>query len=409
MKALVNKVKLAEKFPGAAALLIFIGCCLQYGTISGIGSNCKGIFYTPMAQDLGVPLSSVTLYLTFYGITAALCIPLCEKLYRALPARVSLILLTGFYSATVFLMGNVESTAALYVLGALQGVPGGFLITYPIQQIVAAWYPQRKGTVMGFVAMSSGVAGMLINPLAQSWIQWLGWRAAEHALGILMLITGVAAGLLLKKTPEEGGDASANAGEEQPLHSRAPDAGRSTILAFIAFALIVDLVIAFPQILPSFALSVGETAAFGALLVSSAMFGNIAFKLLLGLLNDHLGVEKTTMLAALPLGSAALIMAFASERPLLLGAAFLGGVVLGIYALQFPLLFRRLCSRSQFERYFSRICAMNSLVGSFSASVLSFGYNCFGSFRPVMLLCAAGMGVCALLGLWFDRRMKAGK
>ena len=71
-------------------MIAVIGCCMLYGAVSGIGANCKGIFYSVVAQDLGVKLPSVTLYSTFYGFAAALTIPISTKLFHRISARIFL-------------------------------------------------------------------------------------------------------------------------------------------------------------------------------------------------------------------------------------------------------------------------------------------------------------------------------
>lgn len=50
-------------------ILIAAACGVLYGINIGLGSNCKGIFFSAIAEEFGVKLSTVTQYLTFYGIT----------------------------------------------------------------------------------------------------------------------------------------------------------------------------------------------------------------------------------------------------------------------------------------------------------------------------------------------------
>ena len=384
-------------------MIAVIGCCMLYGAVSGIGANCKGIFYSVVAQDLGVKLPSVTLYSTFYGFAAALTIPISTKLFHRISARIFLTVQILIYAATEFLMGSVHSIPALYVIGAIQGIPGGFLVLYPLQHIIGNWYPHKKGTLMGIAVMSSGILGVFLNPIASGWITAYGWRATYRLLGLLIAAIGLPATLLmLSKDPQEKGCEAIRVESGGKARQMKADAGTFSLMMYLVFMLLIDLAVSFPQIFPSISLSLGRDAAFGAKLVSIAMVGNILIKLIVGCLNDRIGARLTTIVAAVPIMTGALIMAFATEDALLIAAAFGGGSILSIYSIQFPLLFRELCSRRQFERYYGYTCSINSIVGAFSASALTMVYSEFDSYRPVMICCAAAMAAVVGICIYFE-------
>ena len=388
-------------------ILIAAACGVLYGINIGLGSNCKGIFFSAIAEEFGVKLSTVTQYLTFYGITAALCIPFCTRFFLRFPARISLSCCVILYAGTTYLQGNVWNIPALYLLGALKGIPGGFITTYPMQHIIGNWFPKRKGSILGIVVMAAGAVGMLFNPIIQRWIDLYGWRTANHTVGILMLTTGLIAAAALNKAP-------ANLRDEARQKSKDPEkksvsADKISFRAFalyIGFALLIDLYLCFSQILPSFALSIQKSADFGAFLVSAAMLGNICFKLLLGMLNDILGTERTTIAALIPMALAGLIMAITRMEAFLLIAAFLSGTISATYAILFPLLLRKLCPPHQFTKLFSYTSALNSFAGAFSATALSLVYTLTGSFIPAMWFDFIAMLGCAGACLYIQRKRR---
>lgn len=387
-------------------ILIAVACSVLYGINIGLGSNCKGIFFSAIAEDFGVKLSTVTQYLTFYGITAALCIPLCTHFFLRFPAKISLSCCVILYAGTTYLQGDVQSIPALYVLGALKGIPGGFITTYPMQYIIGNWFPRRKGSVLGIVVTAAGAVGMLFNPIIQEWIDLYGWRTANHTVGILMLTTGLIAAAALNKAPAHMRD-NGNASEKKSVSGKEGDKiSVKAFLLYIGFALLIDLYLCFSQILPSFALSIQKSAEFGAFLVSASMLGNICFKLLLGALNDILGTERATIAALLPMALAGLIMAITRAEAFLLIAAFLSGTISATYAVLFPLLLRKLCPPHQFAKLFSYTSALNSFAGAFSATALSLVYTLTGSFIPAMWFAFAVMLGCAGACLCIQRKRK---
>ena len=379
---------------------VVIGCCLIYAAVTGIGSNCRGIFYAPVAAGLQVSLPEVTTFSTYYGITAAIFMPLCCKFFHKVPAKVSLTLLGLIFGLAEFCLGSVESVSSLYILGSIQGLAGGFLTYYPIQNIIGNWFPERKGTVLGFVLMSSGILGIVLNPLATSWITAYGWRIAYRILALMILLFSVPASLFLMyrepDTPRRGLTGGTPTQAVQSAASQQKVTG-PVLAGLFTFLLIICLSTSLTQHLPNCAISQGKTAAFGAILVSVSMAGNLLGKIVLGPLNDRLGGRITTVIAIIPVIIGCLLLAFCHSDVAMLMGAFPSGLTLSIISLQSPLLFRSCLPSALYDRIYSVVCSINILVGSFSQTVLSLGYAFTGNYELVMMLLSAGLAVCALI------------
>lgn len=385
---------------------IILGCCLLYAAVSGIGGNCKGIFYTPMAETLQVSLSQLTFASTLSGIVSACCMIPCCDFFRKVSARVSLTVMGICYCISQILMGYTDSLQWYYACTCLQGVFSGFLIYYPIQHIIGNWFPQKSGTTLGFVLMSSGIVGMVVNPLATGWIGTFGWRVTYRLLGLFMLLLILPAGLLLlQKGPRE-------LPQEKPqTHSPAATADTASgpsanLFALFALLLFLDLCIALTQHLPSFAVSAGRTAVFGASLVSTAMLGNLMGKIVLGAINDRFGAAVTTVIGMCTVALGCIGMTIDNNAVILLSALFVG-TILSVVTLQIPLIFRRFLSPAVYEKVFPIVCSVNIVVGAASHTVLSLGYNTFQSYKPVFLLAAADMLLCVILTIWMSRRRRS--
>ena len=389
---------------------IILGCCLLYAAVSGIGGNCKGIFYTPMAETLRVSLPQLTFASTLSGIVSACCMIPCCAFFRKVSARVSITVMGTCYCISQILMGFTNSLQWYYVCTCLQGVFSGFLIYYPIQHIVGNWFPQKSGTALGFVLMSSGIVGMIVNPLATSWIESFGWRVTYRLLGLFMLLLVLpAALLLLQKSPREVSQESSQPQAHSP--SFAADTASepsANLFALFALLLFLDLCIALTQHLPSFAVSTGRTAVFGASLVSTAMLGNLIGKIALGTMNDRFGAAVTTVIGICTVALGCVGMTVDSSTVILL-SAFLVGTILSVITLQIPLIFRRFCSPAVYEKVFPVVCSVNIIVGAASHTVLSLGYSAFQSYKPVFLLAAADMVLCIILTIWIGSNRKSSR
>lgn len=382
-----------------SAYKIILGCCLLYAAVSGIGGNCKGVFYTPVAESLQVSLSKLTFASTLGGIVSACCMVPCCNFFKTVSARVSLSVMGVCYGISQILMGYTDSLLWYYGCAIFQGVFSGFLIYYPIQHIIGNWFPKKGGTSLGFVLMSSGIIGMIINPLATNWIEKYGWRTSYQILGGIMLIVILPATLfLLQKEPERIRDESTdNSPVLRALPAKKQHSESSPDLPLLFLLLFCfDLCIAMTQHLPSFAISIGRTATFGASLVSVSMAGNLISKMALGTLNDCFGACVATIIGAFAITAGCFCITLGNDAVIIL-SAFLIGVILSMVALQIPLIFRKYCSADLYEKVFPVVCSVNLVVGAASQTMLSVGFNAFESYIPVFLLAAADMLLCMIL------------
>ena len=384
-----------EKRAKIPAYLSIAGCILLYTAIVGIGSNCRGIFFSPIAKDLNISLSRLTAFYVFYGVAAALATPLCCRLFRRFSISPVLTGMVILYSATVFLMGYAERVEVFYLLAAIQGTVGGFLVYYPAQTIISQWFPERKGTILGVVLTSSGICGAVMNPLLSQWIEAYGWRVSYRIAGGLIFGMGMLASVVcLHWNPPR---------EAQPINrtkAKNPEgipgeSLREVVLLYV-FSLCIALTLGFAQHLPTLALDYGKTAAFGAKLVSASMIGNLVAKLVLGRMNDRLGASFSALigLACAIVGSSLLL--FGSRDALLLVGACSVGVIMALNSMHIPMLPRVLLSADLYDRVYPTICSVVSLVGSTSSMILAVIYDLTGGYRAVTVYVTLVTVVCAV-------------
>lgn len=386
-------------------LIVFLGCCLIYAAITGLGINCRGVFYGPAAEELQVSLTTLTTFSTYYGITAAICMPFFSRLFEKVPARISLSLAVIIFAVAEFFKGSVTNVQMFHIWGAVQGISGGFLTFYPVQTMIGNWFPDKKGTMLGITMMSCGLMGMVANPIVSGWITRLGWRAAYRILALLVLALGLPACFLVHRVPEgyvapektEGGEKGSLRGSVGLI---------SCLFAILA---LLGLPCCMTQHLPNLADTLGETAVFGATMVSCAMAGNVGGKLILGPLNDRLGPQITTALSVVPVIVGYFIVLSAPGRLLMMVGSVLLGMLTAAVAMQIPLLFRGCLTPRAYQMIFPTVCSVNILITSFSPTVLSMGYDLWGGYGKVLLVASAGLALCAVIALGLQLRSRKAK
>lgn len=383
--------------------MAMIGCTMLICSVSGMGTNCKGIFYEPMAVGFGVNMAQVTLVSTLYGIVAALSVPVTCAVYRKASSKTVLPATVFLFCLCNYMMGSADSLTEIYIWGAIQGIPGGFIVFFPVQYIIGNWFPEKKGSVLGLVLMSTGVAGMIFNPVASGWIQSFGWQWAYRAQALIIFLVGFPAALfLLYKNPEEVGfiDPAARnvAADAKTVTAAGETTGLLTVIKLFSLVLMICISYGLVQHLPKYATDAGKTATFGALLVSMTMAGNLAFKIVLGWANDRFGAKKTTLASALSFVAGIALVISGNVQTVMMVGSFLMGAILAMVSLQIPLLFRSYCDPTTYEKVYPITCSANVLLCAASQNSISVLYQWLGGYKWVFILYILLMGVlCAVL------------
>jgi DHA1 family inner membrane transport protein len=175
----------------------------------GIGTGEFGIMglLPDVAGDIGVSIPVAGHVISAYALGVVVGAPVIAVLAAKLSRRTLLLALM-----TVFAAGNVASALApdygwLVVLRFLTGLPHGAY--FGVASLVAAKMaqPNQRARAVGRVMLGLAVATLLGVPLATSFGQTLGWRAAFAAVGA---IGALAILLIWRFVPADAADADAS-------------------------------------------------------------------------------------------------------------------------------------------------------------------------------------------------------
>jgi DHA1 family inner membrane transport protein len=175
----------------------------------GIGTGEFGIMglLPDVAGDIGVSIPVAGHVISAYALGVVVGAPVIAVLAAKLSRRMLLLALM-----TVFAVGNVASALApdygwLVVLRFLTGLPHGAY--FGVASLVAASMaqPNQRARAVGRVMLGLAVATLVGVPLATSFGQTLGWRAAFVAVGA---IGALATLLIWRFVPADRADADAS-------------------------------------------------------------------------------------------------------------------------------------------------------------------------------------------------------
>lgn len=395
--------------------ILFVCCCIS-GAVSGMVIHCRGIFFAPAADGIGVSPTTYATYLTCGGIVGVLALPLITKLFREWPIKRVLLLYLALFCGGTVAHGFAQEMWQCYIIGGIQGSVSSFMTIYPISYIIKAWFTKRRGFAIGFATMMSGALASIMNIVIERMINTIGWRLSYISIGSIAFLVGAIPILaFLVRTPvelgmEPYGGPSQNDMPESATQKVALDRNLLSVFLPVSFLTIIAYMASgYGQHLSNFAHDLGLPLSTGAVLVSIYMLGNVGGKLLSGLLNDSIGIYRTAILTLTSMSVGFFILLQQTDNLLLLkiAAAFCGQATAFI-AVQIPLLLGDIFHhKNEYDTCLSMVVMMGTLTSAVNNTLIAVLYNKNNSYALGQTLCSLSLIACA--GIVFCLYLKTKK
>ena len=191
--------------------------------------------------------------------------------------------------------------------GLVTGAGAGFGYVTPIG-VVAKWFPDRRGLVVGISVGAFGAGSAVLGPIMPGLIADLGWRTMMLWLGTVYLVATLVGAQFLKNPPpgwqpagwkpSATSAAATRGGDYAPLEMLGTSHFWRLLVAYALGAsaglMVISQLVPYSQIaLPG----VGATLAGTSITIGA--FGNTAGRILSGWLSDSIGRVKTLSLMVL--------------------------------------------------------------------------------------------------------------
>lgn len=378
------------------AFLIAACCCLIQAFGMGLVLACGSLFYVPVCDDLGFSRGQMSTYMTGYFIGTTIATPVAGKLLSKFDMRIVVSIAVFFLACAVGLMSTYQHLWQFQISGLMVGLAGSCVFVLPAATLVGNWFVHRRGMVYGIVMASSGISTAIFSPLINSLIESSGWRFGYIAMASAMFLVIFPCSLLLRTKPSDVGTtpwgyrAEIDGGGKNP-HMRGVSTKRAlcsiSFLCLILFAGIASFCHGgIEQHIPGYIVSIGFTASFGALVVSAESIGSVFDKLLMGWLNDKIGVQKTTLIEIVVIMLGLLGFIFIKEPAALIAAAFLFGIQDSLMSVSVPLLIREIFGSKNYTQIHAWIRTGVGIFGAFSGVVVGGIYDLTGQFAGGFIL-----------------------
>ena len=387
-------------------LMALLAMCGLVATALGIITNTAGIFFGPIARDLGLGdnITAVSLTLTINNLVFALAGMLVARVITPCGYR---------RMVALFIAGSVGSTAALafchslislYAFSLVRGFAAGMIGNVLATMVIGEWFQSDKGLINSLVLGGSGIVGALFNPVLELVIQAAGWRAAYLVAAGVMLALDLPAVLLpIGMRPEDVGERAlcvqGNGGADAPAARRGAYSDSAAVLLLaVGVTSIASFVVATPQLFKSIAGSYGLEQT-GVAMMSAVLVVNTGGKMLLGTLIDRLGVKRSLMIygAAIIVGFLLLLLAHFSAAMLL--SAALIGLGYSLPTVGAVMICRELFSPERYSKVFPKVNLGTSVANALGYPLLSAIHGVTGSYDAALILAAALMLVSMVAAL----------
>ncbi len=173
---------------GFLAAAVFV---LMSASARGV-SETFAVFLLPVSKELGWSRAEAASVYAFGMLCLGLFSPVAGKLFDKFGPRFLFPLGMGCLAVGPILASQLEALWQFYLCLSLLVGFGAAALGIAVQSaLLARWFQQSLTTAVAVVSGAAGVGVMIFSPVAQTFIDDLGWRNAYSSIGLIVICVGV--------------------------------------------------------------------------------------------------------------------------------------------------------------------------------------------------------------------------
>lgn len=381
------------------AWIVLIGMAIIMGIARGGINNAGGLFFSPVSEDLGIGIGSLTIYLSISSVITMLFLPLAGRMLAKYEIRGLLIFAIILQAGSFALFGFMNSVWGWYILSAPMAFGAIFITTLAGPILINKWFKKNSGIALGLMMAAVGLFGAFIQPFVGTLIATQGWRNSYMILGVgaIVIIIPVIL-LMIRKDPQDKGLLPYGAEEVTDENSTDEshvvkgvsfaDAKKSmSFYAMLLFLFFMTAIASFAQHIGPYAIGSGYSIEFSGQVLGAFMAGMFVGALVFGFLTDKIGARNTGYMS-MSVGIIALVLLiFVPGSPFIfsLGIGLFGFVTASVGTLG-PLLTASIFGSKSYAEIYATIGIGLAVAGIVALPGYGFIYDITGSYTIVLYM-----------------------
>lgn len=389
-------------------LAVILLCSLSI--IGSVGvANAYALFYAPMTEVWNVSRTAATFHVTVSSVVSGFATPALSKLSRKIKLRYMFVSGTILYLIAGLVIANAKNITVVNVASVFKGIGGSCISFIFVTAIINNWFIKSRGLILGIILSSSGLSTSFMSPVLQGVIDNQGFRAAYILTVMITVCMCAPFALLCPIKPEdvgcqayglqaEGGKGRKSLGLELRYFS-------VLFISLITMAAVGQVLLNMVSHIPSYAITKGFGSQAGAWRLSAVMIGNVAFKLIVGVIIDRFDAHAGYVTAVVcGIIGALMILINGSSAILFVLAGLLYGAVYSSVMVCVPNLYGQYYSGASYMDAYSLSNLFCSLFSSAVFTLVNYLYDVTGSY-DLSFAGAIAAGVIGLaVGVFLSRK-----
>ena len=353
------------------------------------------VFFVALVEEFGWSRGATAAAFSISSVVQGVVAPLVGMLVDRLGPRRVMLGGAVLLGAACTLSSRVGSLASLYLMVGVLAAIGVCAVSWvPSGALIARWFAERRGSMMGLAFSGMGAGVLVMGPLAQWLIAGHGWRTAYLVLGVGTLA------VLLPLTwlgvreapplPRELGDERQSAGDDKPRRG-VGDALRTRAFWALFFAYLCTPLAVFSVVTHSVAFAVDH--GFPRLFVAG-IFGltgllSVVGRITFGFAADRIGraLSATISYGCTAAGTLCLLgLEVWPHAPALYAYALLFGLGFGARGPIITAIASQLFPGRRFGAIYGFLSVGNGIGGGVAPWFGGFVHDVTGSYRVAFLI-----------------------
>lgn len=392
---------------------IVLGAFILNFSSLGILINTLGIFVKPVTGSLGFTRGAFMVYFSIAALSMMVMAPVIGKLLERYDIRLIMTVSTTMVAASFTLLSQCRTLGQFYIAGIFLGIGGAGTSIIPTSMMITNWFIDKRGLAMGIIFASTGIAGVIFNPLGNWIIVNYSWHAAYLVFGLIMGVTMIPVAIFIVRArpadkgllPYGGAEALSRQSLEETEGLTATEALRSAPFWWLALLIFLVGIVGtgmVTNVVPYFT-DIGYASSIAAWLLSLHMAMLVIGKVGAGHLCDRIGVLKSYLLCLLGLTIAIVLLFGARWIWIAVIYSLLYGLAIGVDMVLPPLMTAKALGQKHFAVIFGYLSIATTLGAALGPPLAGFihdwtksYYMAFGLYI-VLVIISAMAGVAALV------------